>query len=485
MAQAPEVVVVGAGIVGASIAWHLTAAGAAVTVIDAVEPGGIATAGSFAWINASWGNPEHYFRLRVHSMAGWRRLAEAVPAVPIAWVGGLCWDLPRDQLLDHARKHGSWGYGVRSVNRTEAARIEPQLVVPPDIALHVPEEGAVEPVDAARALLRDAQARGARPLPGTPAHSLRQRQGKIVGVETKRGYLAADEVVLAAGVGTPALLATAGLDLAMSAPPGLLAHTRLHARLLHGVVLAPELHMRQTAQGRIVIGADFGGADPGADPTATAKALLERAKAMLKDGDDLELEFHTIGYRPTPAGGFPAIGRPDGQAGLYVAVMHSGVTLAPAVGEFVTEELLSGRRDPLLAPFAPADLNQVRLFSVSRDIFCATRGAAIHGDRHQCHRDHEPGDDIGDRALAERTSSLSLQIGQGVFWRAVKVVTVTSSKECSKVRMPLASGSTIRERKPGHSHCRLLPHFSERILGGSGRCSRTDILAKGRRDLRR
>ena len=117
MAQAPEVVVVGAGIVGASIAWHLTAAGAAVTVIDAGEPGGIATAGSFAWINASWGNPEHYFRLRVHSMAGWRRLAEAVPAVPIAWVGGLCWDLPRDQLLDHARKHGSWGYGVRSVNR--------------------------------------------------------------------------------------------------------------------------------------------------------------------------------------------------------------------------------------------------------------------------------------------------------------------------------------------------------------------------------
>ena len=116
MAQAPEVVVVGAGIVGASIAWHLTAAGAAVTVIDAVEPGGIATAGSFAWINASWGNPEHYFRLRMHSMAGWRRLAEAVPAVPIAWVGGLCWDQchtgPKRIRAGHASSSGHCADGM-------------------------------------------------------------------------------------------------------------------------------------------------------------------------------------------------------------------------------------------------------------------------------------------------------------------------------------------------------------------------------------
>ena len=354
MAGSPEVIVVGAGIIGASIAWHLAAAGAAVTVVEAGEPGGVATAGSFAWINASWSNPEPYFRLRVQGMAGWRRLAEAVPALPVAWVGGLCWDLPPDRLLAHAREHASWGYGTRQVDRAQAARIEPRLADPPAVAVHVAGEGAVEPVDAARALLRAAQVLGARLLAGTAMRSLRQERGRIVGVETVSGELTADEVVLAAGVGTPALLATAGISLALDAPPGLLVHTRPHARLLHGIVLAPELHMRQTAHGRIVIGADFGGADPGDDPGASAQALLDQVRTMLDGGAGLQLDFHTIGYRPTPAGGFPAVGRPEGRAGLYVAVMHSGVTLVPAIGELVAQEVLSGRRDRLLMPFAPA-----------------------------------------------------------------------------------------------------------------------------------
>ena len=100
------------------------------------------------------------------------------------------------------------------------------------------------------------------------------------------------------------------------------------------------MHLRQTVEGRIVIGSDFGGTDPGMDPDATARTLFDQAKAMLEGGSDLGLDFHTVGYRPTPASGFPAIGRPDNQAGLYVAVMHSGVTLAPAVGQFVAQELL-------------------------------------------------------------------------------------------------------------------------------------------------
>ncbi len=354
MAKQPAVIVVGAGIVGASIAWHLAAAGAEVTVIDAAQPGGVATANSFAWINASWGNPEPYFRLRVHAMAGWRRLAAAVPAIPIAWSGGLCWYLPPDELEAYARQHAAWGYGVRPVDRAEAARIEPNLLDPPAMALHVAEEAAVEAADAARVLLQDAVARGARLRSETAVLALAQRNGKTVGVETTAGRLAADEVVIAAGAGSAVLLATVGFTLPMSTPAGLLVHARPHRRLLHGIVLAPGLHMRQTAAGRIVAGVDFGGAEPGMDAAATAQALFAKARAMLVRSDGLELDHYTIGYRPTPEGGLPAIGRPAGADGLYLAVMHSGVTLAPAVGEFATAELLGGRRDPLLAPFAPA-----------------------------------------------------------------------------------------------------------------------------------
>ncbi|TJV65553.1 MAG: FAD-binding oxidoreductase, partial [Mesorhizobium sp.] len=69
----------------------------------------------------------------------------------------------------------------------------------------------------------------------------------------------------------------------------------------------------------------------------------------LRGADGLELDFHTVGYRPTPADGFPIVSRADGVGGLYIAVMHSGITLAAAVGLFAAREILEGERDVLLA----------------------------------------------------------------------------------------------------------------------------------------
>jgi glycine/D-amino acid oxidase-like deaminating enzyme len=72
---------------------------------------------------------------------------------------------------------------------------------------------------------------------------------------------------------------------------------------------------------------------------------------MIRGSDDLMLDFHTIGYRPMPADGFPIVGALESRPGAYVAVTHSGVTLAPVIGLFATEEILTGRRDPLLRPY--------------------------------------------------------------------------------------------------------------------------------------
>ena len=350
MTAAKHVIVIGAGIIGASIAWHLTKAGALVTVIADSAPGGVATPNSFAWINASWGNPEPYFRLRIRAMAEWKRLANDLPGLPLAWCGGLNLDLPVDRLEAYATEHSSWGYGVERVGREQVASIEPALVKFPDFALHVAEEGVAEPVGTTKALLADAERHGARILSSTVT-ALAQTDGRITGVDTSHGLFAADEVVIAAGVGSPDIAATAGISLPIETPPGLIVHSRPYKKLLNGLVHTEKLHMRQTAEGRIIAGSDFAGGDPGDDPDVTARDLFAVVKAALRGAEGLELDFHTIGYRPNPIDGFPIIGRAEGMEGLYVAVLHSGITLAPAVGLFATREILDGERDPLRAPY--------------------------------------------------------------------------------------------------------------------------------------
>ena len=348
MAAKQHVIVVGAGIIGASIAWHLARDGADVTVI-AEETGGVATPNSFAWINASWGNPEFYFHFRRRSMAEWKRLAAELPGLPLSWCGGICWDLPDDELRAYEKNHADWGYDIRRIDRAEIASREPFLTDLPEVALDAREEGAVEPVAAARLMIADAETRGTKFVTAAVRGLLRSGES-ITGVVTSEGVFEADHVVLASGAGAVPVAASAGITLPIDAPAGLIVHSRPYEKRLNGLVIAMELHMRQTAEGRIIAGSDFGGSDPGADQKATAAALFANVKENLADSDGLSMEFFTVGYRPTPRDGFPIIGN-GGYSGLYVAVMHSGVTLAPIAGLLAAKELLSGEADDSLEPF--------------------------------------------------------------------------------------------------------------------------------------
>ena len=272
-----HVIVIGSGIMGASIAWHLAKAGAQVIVVEAGDPGGLATRHSWAWINASWGNPEPYFRLRTHSMDEWKRLDREVPGLAVNWCGGLIWDLPPDELIGFAEQHASWGYDIRRVGHDQIARIEPNLKHVPSLAYHVPAEAMVEPLTTARALLDGAEGLGARVLSGTPVKWLLEEGGRVAGVMTDDGPLHADEIVIAAGAASAGILESIGVTLKMTAPAGLLAHTQPAGELLKGLVMTPGLHMRQTAAGRIVAGTecrerpgkagDHGGADEERDDT--------------------------------------------------------------------------------------------------------------------------------------------------------------------------------------------------------------------------
>ena len=351
--MAKRVIVIGSGIIGASIAYHLAKQGAEVTVIEAGEPGGVATRASWAWINASWGNPEPYFRLRLSSIAQWHKMQSEIPQLAINWCGGLIWDIPPAELDAYAAERAEWGQPLRKVGRGEIHAIEPNLATVPDYGYVAPGEGMLEPLATTRVLLDAAKALGAEVLAETPVKWLAEEHGRVVGVMTEVGVIHADETVVAAGAQTAHLLDSVGLTFRMSSPAGLLSHSKPAPKLLNGLVMTPGLHIRQTTEGRIVAGTDFAGADPEGNADALAADLQAKVEAMVQGAEGLGLDFYTVGYRPTPADGFSAIGRPHSKNGLYVVVTHSGVTLAAALGLFAANELLGGTRDPRLATFSP------------------------------------------------------------------------------------------------------------------------------------
>jgi glycine/D-amino acid oxidase-like deaminating enzyme len=207
--------------------------------------------------------------------------------------------------------------------------------------------------DALAAAQAQVEALGAEVLAETPVKWLAEEHGRVIGVMTDVGVIHADETVVAAGAQCAQLLDSVGLTFKMNAPAGLLTHSRPAPKLLNGLVMTPGLHIRQTTEGRIVAGTDFAGADPEGNAEALAADLQAKVEAMVAGAEGLGLDFFTVGYRPTPADGFSAIGRPDERSGLYLVVTHSGVTLAPALGLFASREILDGTRDPLLATFSP------------------------------------------------------------------------------------------------------------------------------------
>src|SRR5262245_20071353 len=151
--SAPHVLIIGAGILGASLAWHLARSGARVTVVAQTQ-GGTATPNTFAWINASWGNDADYFRLRFDSMGRWRRLEQEIPDLGLSWGGTLTYDTTVDEIEGYAAEFGARGCSVRLVDDIGARVLEPHLLHPPRLAAFAEAEGAVEHAMAVPALLK-------------------------------------------------------------------------------------------------------------------------------------------------------------------------------------------------------------------------------------------------------------------------------------------------------------------------------------------
>ncbi len=347
-----RIIVVGAGVVGAAIAYNLVRAGAAVTVIEAGQPAGAASGGSFGWINASFYADAPHHRLRAEGIAAHHRLAVDLGIGP-DWPGCLWWEAQGDDLLAMAQTLTDLDYPVEVLDRAQVQRHEPHLAHPPEQALAFAAEGAVDPVMLTAALLQGAVARGVQIWTGVPVTGLCAESGRIVGVQTNVGRVEADLVVLATGTASTALLAQIGVHLPMLSRPGLILRTRPVGPLIGHILVSPEGEVRQDAAGRVILPTSLSHQGDSSEaitdrPDLLADAAMDRLRHHLPQLTDPWAEVN-LGWRPVPQDGLPVIGPVT--EGAYVATMHSGVTLAAIVGELVAREVMGGQGEPMLSPY--------------------------------------------------------------------------------------------------------------------------------------
>ena len=349
--------VVGGGILGSSIAYHLARRGAEVTLFEKVRPAAGATANSFAWVNATFAKkPWPYFLLNRLGALGYRHLEEELGGdLVVQWGGSLEWYGEAERatwLKEQVAQHQRWGYATELVDADKLAELERNVVPGPVLAASWSEqEGSLNPVRTTEILLDHAKRQGARVEYPCEVTAIQLDGGRLKGVQTSRGAFELDVLVVAAGVDTRRLAALAGLDVPLVQSPGVLAHTKPAERLIHRVVLSPGAHMKQELDGRIVAGMGFGHAVTSEGSAEEGEAILASGKDYLPGLGKLELERVTLGFRPLPKDGFPVVGFPDETPGIYLAVTHSGVTLSPIIGRLASLEILDGADVDLLARF--------------------------------------------------------------------------------------------------------------------------------------
>lgn len=370
-----DVIIIGAGIIGAATAYFATLNGLSVTVVERGLPASGTTSRCEGNILVSDKELGPELELMRYSLDVWKgELAEFGHLWEFEAKGGIIVASRETSLASLDRvttSQRSHGIVAEPLDVAALRALEPNVTDQALGAAFYPEDSQVQPILAASHLLRLARDRGANLVVNAPVTGLLRDGDRVTGVRTPQGEFSAEHVVNAAGTWAPEIAALAGVNVPVNPRRGFVLVTEPLPPMVHHKVYAAEYIdnvgsgdaslqsspvVEGTPAGTILIGSSR--ERIGFDSTVSTDALRQIAANAIELFPFLErtrILRHYHGFRPFCPDHLPVIGHDPRAPGLWHAAGHegAGIGLSVGTGKLLGQALAGLEPDMPLTAFRP------------------------------------------------------------------------------------------------------------------------------------
>lgn len=351
--RSPDVVVVGAGVIGCSVALRLCARGRRVCVLDAGVPGRRATAAAAGVLaaHAEASAPDLRFELAARSLTLHAQQAEELRSITGIDVGfrrsGII-EIVFDQAEDAvaaARMQWLLARDARVERLDAVARDlhEPSLDEDVFGAYSYEQDAQIEPRRLVAALSQAAVTAGAEIRAGAPVQRVLAQGDRVTGVEVSGERVEAPVVVVCAGAWSSRIEGVGLAARAVEPVRGQMIELEQHPPPVRAIITSSRGAIVPRPDGRILCGTTIERVGDDESPTVEGMLqILEAARAMVPSIASATLRDSWAGLRPGTPDDLPVIGRGHLE-GLFFATGHyrSGILLAPITAQII-DQLVHG-----------------------------------------------------------------------------------------------------------------------------------------------
>lgn len=378
-----DVIVLGGGIIGCSVAWQLSSMGKQVLVLEQKDVAAGSAGATDGVVGYHTKKPGHELDLAIQSIEMFRSLNEMLDEdVEYGFEAGgmqpvedkMQWDI-LSEIVEQQRKSG---VDIRMISKEEARELEPQLADDIYGALYSPTGGKVNPLKLTMAYARAAKRLGAKIQTNTNVTGFIIENGAVKGVQTDRGEYYADTIVNCCGSWAGKVAQLAGIELPITPRKGQLAVTEPIGPFMKATIqcarynvvkfrpetitdknilrLGTSLSIEQTESGGMIIGGtrEFAGYEK-ENTFEAIELMMQRAARFFPALKDVSVIRFFSGFRPYTPDGIPLLGEVGTLKGFYMAAGHEGdgIALSPITGKLIAEQIVCGKTSYNIDAFSP------------------------------------------------------------------------------------------------------------------------------------